>query len=245
MATALEDEWQGVGDACEGGLAPSSEILDGTCQQSPAAATADQTVVVIGDSHAQQLGTPMALYAAERGIGVVTLLKGGCTIGATEGDRGPANPYTCEEWLPAAVDYTVALRPTAVYVIATRADAVEPERLLDGVEETIETFLDAGIAVIAVRDNPRFPFDMYSCVEAGEQCAVPQDQVLARDNPAAALDGRVVLVDYTPWLCPEGVCGGAIGNIAVYIDDNHVSRSYARTLAPMLDRMLRSHGVFS
>ncbi len=245
VATALEDEWQAVGGHCEGGLAPESEILDGTCQQSPVAATADQTVVVIGDSHAQQLGTPMALYAAERGIGVVTLLKGGCTIGAAEDDRGPANPYTCEEWLPAAVDYTVALQPTAVYVVATRADAVESERLLDGVEDTVETFLDAGIAVIAVRDSPRFSFDMYSCVHAGRRCSVPREQMLHRENPAEALDRRVTLVDYTPWLCPDGECVGAIGNIAIYIDDNHVSHAYARTLTPMLDRMLRSHGVFS
>lgn len=245
VATALNDEWQSVGDQCSGRFAPESEVLDGSCQESPNAATAAETVVVIGDSHAQQLGVPMETYAAENGIGAIALLKGGCTIGATEGDRGPANPYTCAEWLPEAVDYTLALKPKAVYVIVTRADANEPERLLDGVQDTVATFLDAGISVIAVRDNPRFDFDMYSCVDAGEDCAVPEGQLLDAVNPATALDRRVVLVDYTPWLCPDGLCQGAIGNIAVYIDDNHVSHTYAKTLTPMLARILKPRALFS
>ena len=49
-------------------------------------------------------------------------------------------------------------------------------------------------------------------------------------------------MDFRPWLCPDGVCRGSIGNIAVYIDDNHISDSYGRTLAPMLQEMLEVGG---
>lgn len=244
VATELDAEWQSVGEFCTGRFAPESEVIAPSCNQSPAAETADRTVVVLGDSHAQQLGVPMEAYAEEHGIGVVTLLKGGCTIGPGEQDRGPDNPYTCAEWLPEAIDYTIALKPTAVYVVATRASVGEPERLLDGAEETIDKLLDAGITVIAVRDNPRFADDMYACVDAGGECTVPQSDVLAVTDPAVVLDERVIIVDYTPWLCPQEQCRGEIGNIAVYIDDNHVSHTYARTLTPMLAAMLDRRGAF-
>ncbi|MBS1906039.1 MAG: acyltransferase [Actinobacteria bacterium] len=244
VATELDAEWLSVGDSCSGRFAPESEVLTPYCNQSPASAGADQTVLIIGDSHAQQLGVPMEAYAEQHGIGVVTLLKGGCTIGPEEPDRGTDNPYTCAEWLPEAIDCAVALKPTAVYVIATRATAGEPERVLEGADRTISALLDAGISVIAVRDNPRFDFDMYSCVARGEDCSVPAGQILASENPATTLDKRVTLVDYTPWLCPDLVCQGEIGNIAVYIDSNHVSHTYAETLTPMLGEILSRHSLF-
>lgn len=245
VPTELDAEWQSVGESCSGRFAPGSEVLAASCNQNAAAAEAEQTVLIIGDSHAQQLGVPMESYADEHGIGVVTLLKGGCTIGPDEQDRGPDNPYTCAEWLPEAIDYAVALKPTAVYVVATRSTAGEPERMLKGADQTIARLLDAGIPVLAVRDNPRFDNDMYACVIARDaDCSVPRDRILAPANPAAVLDKRVTLIDYTPWLCPDGLCQGEIGNIAVYIDDNHVSHTFANTLTPMLGRMLAASGPF-
>jgi hypothetical protein len=244
VATALDAEWQSVGDSCSERFAPASRILAASCNQSPLAASSDKTVLIIGDSHAQQLGAPMEEYAQQNGFGAVTLLKGGCTVGPGEEDRGPDNPYTCAQWLPEAIRYAEDLKPTAVYMIVTRAAAGQPERLLDGVEETLDALTNAGIPVIAVRDNPRFAQNMYSCVSVDRSCAVPQDQVLAAENPAAALEQQAVLVDYTPWFCPDGECRAEIGNIAVYIDDNHVSRTYAKTLTPFLGTMLDERGLF-
>lgn len=245
VATELSAEWVAVGDTCTGRFLPADDLIAASCDQSPKALDADRTVLVIGDSHAQQLATPLERVADERGIGVVTLLKGGCTIGAEEEDRGVGGP-ACQDWLGAALAYAVDLAPDAVYVVTTRASAAEPERLLRGVETSLSTLLDADIPVLAVRDNPRFAFDMYECVAGaggGEDCAVPIEDALGEDDPMTGLDERVIPIDYTPWLCPDGVCEGVIGNIALYIDDNHLSRVYGETLAPILARMLDRNGI--
>ena len=116
------------------------------------------------------------------------------------------------------------------------------EALRPGIDRFLDRMGDAGIEVLGIRDNPRFGFDMYSCVaEASDpvECAVPRAGSLADDNPAVVLDrAGVQLVDLTPWICPDDVCVGVVGNVVLYRDDNHLSRTYAATLAPLLAEQL-------
>lgn len=236
--TELDSEWAAVGPACAGRFAPTDEVLIGSCNQSPGAERATSRILVIGDSHAQQLSAPLIALSEDRDLAVLTLLRGGCTVGLLEESRN-ASQTSCEPWVRASLDYAAEVRPDAVYIVVTRADADEPERLLDGIEEAVESLRAADIPVIGVRDNPRFSFDMYECaVDDTRTCAVPMEEVLASENPASAFSDDITVVDFTPWLCPWDMCQATIGNIAVYIDDNHLSRTYARTLAPFLDRIL-------
>lgn len=238
LATELSAEWAAVGPACEGRFEPSAEVLKDSCNQSVDADEAAARVLVIGDSHAQQLSAPLIALSEERDLAVLTLLRGGCTVGLFEESRN-VSQASCEPWVRASLDYAAEIRPDAVYIVMTRADADEPERLLDGIDEAVDALRDAEIPVIGVRDNPRFSFDMYECAtDATSACDVPREEVLAAENPADAFSDVVTVVDFTPWLCPWDMCRAAIGNIAVYIDDNHLSRTYARTLAPFLDRIL-------
>ncbi len=71
---------------------------------------------------------------------------------------------------------------------------------------------------------------------------MPISDALEAQSPVDDLRG-VVPIDYTPWLCPDGACEGAIGNVAVYMDDNHLTATYGRTLAPMLGRMMTEAGL--
>lgn len=238
LATDLNSEWAAVGPACEGRFEPSSDVLKDSCNQSDDADDAAARVLVIGDSHAQQLSAPLIALAEERDLAVLTLLRGGCTVGLFEESRN-ASQESCEPWVRASLDYAADIRPDAVYIVMTRADADEPERLLDGIDEAVESLRAAEIPVIGVRDNPRFSFDMYECAtDDTTVCDVPREDVLAEENPAEAFSDVITVVDFTPWLCPWDMCRATIGNIAVYIDDNHLSRTYARTLAPFLDRIL-------
>lgn len=236
--TELDSEWAAVGPACEGRFEPSEAVLEGSCNQSVDAQDAATRVLVIGDSHAQQLAAPLIALSEERDLAVLTLLRGGCTAGLLEESRN-ASQTSCEPWVRASLDYAADVRPDAVYIVMTRADADEPERLLDGIDEAVDALREADIPVIGVRDNPRFSFDMYECAaDDTRACVVPRDEVLAEENPAEAFSDVITVVDFTPWLCPWDMCQATIGNIAVYIDDNHLSRTYARTLAPFLDRIL-------
>ncbi len=248
LATALDDEWVDLGAPCARELEPTESVLADSCVQTDAARDPDRRrVLVMGDSHAQQLMSPLTVVAEDQGWGVIALLKGGCSIGVGAPSWSVAGP-PCDEWRTAAIDYAMQVQPDAVYLVVTRATPTAPEVILEGIEAIVDAFTARGVEVIAVRDTPRFDFDMYRCAiaasEAGpgtdaESCDVT-DVGLESTEELEALSAKdgVTLVDFRPWLCPDGVCRGSIGNVAVYIDDNHISNSYGRTLAPMLETML-------
>jgi hypothetical protein len=65
--------------------------------------------------------------------------------------------------------------------------------------------------------------------------------MLAKHNPAEALPdlpSNVHLVDLSDYFCDATTCFPAAGNLMIYRDDNHITATYMRTLAPMLEREL-------
>ncbi|MGC0368024.1 acyltransferase family protein [Microbacterium sp. SLBN-111] len=239
LPTQLEDEWVSLDRECWGVRAVPDEILRGTCWETQGTQRAERTIVVIGDSHAQQITGALLPVAAERGWGVVFLIKGGCSMGVDEPGMDPS----CPDWREAAISHAERLAPAAVMTVVTRSNPGEDdEALRPGIERFLERMTDAGIEVFAVRDNPRFSFDMFGCVIDSENaidCAVPRSSSLADANPAADLAGPGVrMVDLTSWICPDDFCPGIVGNVVVYRDDNHLSRTYATTLAPSLAEQL-------
>ena len=240
LPTMLEEEWMHLDQECSGGRAVETEILHGTCSETRGTARAQETLVVIGDSHAQQMTAALAPVAAQRGWGVVFLIKGGCSMGL---DDPGLDPDSCPHWREEAIAHVERIAPAAVMTVVTRSDAGDAdEELRPGVDRFVDRMQSAGIDVIGVRDNPRFSFDMYACVVEAEDaldCAVPRSGSLADADPSRALAGPGIhLVDLTPWICPDDFCPGVIGNVAVYHDDNHLSRTYATTLAPTLAEQL-------
>ncbi|MFJ4044818.1 acyltransferase family protein [Microbacterium sp. NPDC089987] len=247
--TKLDDEWVDIGASCSGSLEPTESVLKDSCVQTHAALNPQAfRVLVMGDSHAQQLMSPLTTLAEEQEWGLLALLKGGCSIGVGAPTRSVAGPE-CEEWRAAAVDYAMRIQPDAVYLVVTRATPSSPEVLVEGIENVVDALTAEGIEVIAVRDNPRFDFDMYECAITESEappgarvkpCSVADIGLAAPDQlDALAARRGVTLVDFRPWLCPDGFCRGSIGNIGVYIDDNHLSNAYGRTLTPILRKLLQ------
>lgn len=240
LPTLLEAEWVQLERECVASWASDSEGLRGTCHETTHTARSRQTIAVIGDSHAQQITAALLPTAEVSGWGVVQLIKGGCSMGLDEAGMDER----CESWREEAISLIERARPDAVMTVLTRSDAGDDdERLRPGIERFIDRMQRAGIPVLGIRDSPRFAFDMFGCVTAAEdpsECAVPRSASLADHNPAESLAHRpgLTLLDLTPWICPDDLCVGVIGNVAVFHDDNHLTRLYARTLAPSLAEQL-------
>lgn len=239
LPTRLEDEWVQLDRECTGDWSADVEMLRGTCWETTRTPRARHTIAVIGDSHAQQVTNALLPVAEANGWGVVFLIKGGCSMGLDE----PGMDERCDGWREAAIQLVERMRPEAALTVVTRSDAGEgDERLRPGVERFLDRMDDAGVQVLGVRDNPRFAFNMYDCVMEAEDpiaCAVPRSASLADRNPADDLDrSGLHSVDLTPWICPDDLCVGVIGNVAVYRDDNHLTRTYARTLSSSLAEQL-------
>lgn len=117
---------------------------------------------------------------------------------------------------------------------------------LDATLRTWDAISETGAQVVTVVDGPRFKSSRVECVAANEDevtaCAEPAAEVLhTHEDPVIAAFRQhpdVHHIDLTPWLCPEGTCPAVIGRTLVYSDNNHLTQTYARSLAQALERQL-------
>ncbi|MBD7957220.1 acyltransferase [Microbacterium sp. Sa4CUA7] len=237
LGTDVGAEWVALDGECTGALAPTADALDGSCLATDVA-DPQRTVLVAGDSHAQQWMGALEPLAKEEGWRIVALLKAGCAL--AEDEAPIPGVEGCENWREAVVQYAADLRPDLVVLMGTKSvPDSDDERMLRGLDRTIERLRDSGAAVLALRDNPRFDDDMFLCVEEhgrdSPACVRDLADVMAPVNPASRVaDEHVAVADLTGYLCPDGACPAVIGGVVVYLDDNHLTRSYAQTLAPRL-----------
>lgn len=199
-------------------------------------------IVVVGDSHAQQLLGALVPIAHERNWQVTSMVRSFCPF-TTDSDTRP-DDQGCLDWNAAVAEEIVAMRPDAVITMGTRDVRVGlTEYTPDGYLAQWRKLEEAGIPVVAVRDNPRYDFSPSACVEANgpdaEECSTPRAELLASPPPYAELPdvpGNVRFVDLSDYLCDPQRCSPVIGNVLVYVDDNHVSATYMRTMAPIIEQ---------
>ncbi|GAA1628707.1 acyltransferase family protein [Georgenia ruanii] len=244
LATQLDLQWASLDHPCEGDLATADPLLE-LCRQTTPLTAPDKVVVLVGDSHAEQWLEALEPVAAQQNWQLVALLKGGCAFGEP---TAPGQNPDCLDWLHAAKQYVLDVHPDAIFTVATAASPTGPdERLVTGYRDLVTEMTGLGIDVLGVRDNPRFAVDMYECVEqrGADPCEVDLDRALAPVSPAEALSGipGFFPVDLTDRLCPGTACPPVIGNVYVYLDDNHLTADYAATLATDLrERLLAVTG---
>ncbi|RLP09119.1 acyltransferase [Propionibacterium australiense] len=237
---AVHESW--VPDLPEPCPPEHDEFLAGTktnCSVLPGSYEEAPRVVVVGDSHAQQTIIPLATELAERhDWQVAAYLTGSCAFGIWDAYRDD-----CVRRNEVVLDLLTEDPPDIVMVQSTQTMQDWPGEIQrPGVQAAIEYLTDLGIIVIGVRDNPRSSSDLYECsserpadsVAGG--CVFDQYQYLAESDPAeefTAIPGFVE-IDPTDLYCIDGECYTIIGNVYVYMDNNHINGTYSRAMAPEL-----------
>jgi peptidoglycan/LPS O-acetylase OafA/YrhL len=218
---------------------PLAEVRSDICTQ-PVEAPPEKRIMVVGDSHLEQFIAALVPIARRHDWQLIGALRGACPF-STVSEVDP-NDAECVAW-NAAVSATIAeLRPDAVVTLATRdVRSGLTEQTPPGFVAQWWRLADLGIPVLAVRDNPRFAFDVPDCVRRqgreGDPCGVDRDSVYAADPPYAHLDvpPNVSFLDLADHVCDDTRCPAEIGNVLVYLDDNHLTASYATTMAPVIE----------
>ena len=98
--------------------------------------------------------------------------------------------------------------------------------------------------------TPRFGADSFTCIRAaiaaqrppGDACAVDRRVALERDPEAVAAmqlnSPRIQIIDVDDEICDAQVCRPVVGGALVLKDDTHMTRTFARTLAPAVSARL-------
>ena len=243
----LPNDWYGLPSKCSADLNIPSTLTK-YCSMDNGGSAASKTIVVVGDSHAEQWMAALEPFAQQHGWRVVSLLLGGCIYTPTvTTPNTPCNAFNTE-----VSSYLMAHAPTAVFMVGTVAvPSSSAETLTPGLDATVSALTSKGVEVVAIRDNPRFTFNMADCVvrngATSSECRPALSGVLAPQDPLTAFANehtdRFAAIDMTDLLCPDGVCSGVIGNTYVYLDDNHLTKTYAASMSSMLgERLLASTG---
>ena len=231
---AMYDDWAGTGWDC----VPMSRHPSELCLQ-PVEAEPSRRVAVVGDSHAQQLIAALEPIAAREGWQLASMLYGACPF-STASEVDPDNA-DCVSWNDAAAAELVDLGATSVVTLASRDVRVGlTEQTPPGFVDRWRQLDEHGISVLAVRDNPRFDFSMPDCAVQGDpaHCGAARADLYADAPPWTGIDdapGNVTFLDIADAVCEPDFCPAAIGNVLVYIDDNHLSASYSASMAPLIE----------
>lgn len=232
---------------CSGQFAVHHSELAGNCGQLLKGEVDSPVVMLIGASH---VGQSVALYrqlAEERQFNLIDLHKGSCRY-PLENSSNPNE--SCKVYNNLIDDEVLQRLPDTVGLMVTQTDAnSNQEVIVPGIEEKINLFTSHGIKVIGLRDNPRWVENMYECAQMSPEnpklCSAPFDEKMAQNNPAQSLIDKNSLVyglDFTQQYCPNGECLPIVGNVVVYMDDNHISKAYKKTLYSEMSRQLEEQG---
>jgi hypothetical protein len=212
---------------------------------------AKATVVLFGDSHALQWSPALLRVAEKKDWRVVSMVKAGCVIAQVSYER------SCDVWRFKAMRRIVRqVQPDLVVVSSSTGSRYEivhegkrlsreesQPHLVSGFALTLQRLKQAGAEVAVIRDQQLAPFSPPDCVsdhhDELNRCAFPsrRSRAEAFDAFGAARAGAR-LIDPVRVLCPRRRCRSVIGNVLVYRDSYHLSATFARTLAPWLEREL-------
>lgn len=214
----------------------------------PAAGT---TVALVGDSHIEQYLPVFQVLAEEHSWRVITFFHSSCPFSTaqrvSDADRGGP----CLEANAATLSLLTGMEDLDLVVTSARTapafvdDGTRPSPG-DGFRQVWAELTGAGLPVAVIADNPlMLPADATNdCVATNAEdprpCARPREESMPVDHQlAAAADAPgVTLVDLTDRYCTTTECPAVAGNVLVYRDEQHVTPTYMRTLAPALEAVL-------
>src|SRR5215218_2827082 len=232
---------------------------------------ATTVVALLGDSHAEHWLGALDRAGREHGWRIDAMVKGGCPV-ADMRELGSARFVRyyreCARYREAMLRRIVAMRPAAVvlsswdHYIPIEGQAedwqVTPAMWERGLRRTYARLTAAGIRTIVIRDVPRTGFDVPACLSRSAArlpfsgaCTYDRTASLSASAVAAqdaALRGLPVrLIDMNDQLCDTPRCGVVRNGVIVFTDDNHLTASFSRSIAPTLGqrvaRVLASHSV--
>ena len=210
------------------------------------------TVAVVGDSKILQWISALDTIGERRGWRVQTYTKSACSFTAATISLDGAPYDTCTRWNAAVLDRLRADPPDAVVTSQGRRTALDggSEAMAAGLRDRWSQLARSGVWVAVVLDNPHPPDEVspvYECVsqhpDAPRACAFARDEAArsgASSPQLAAAKGLrgVQVIDLTDDICPGDRCPPVIGNVLVYRQGSHLTRTYVDTLAPRLEKAL-------
>jgi peptidoglycan/LPS O-acetylase OafA/YrhL len=224
-----------------------------------------RTVVLFGDSHADQWSTPIISLAEQQGWRVVTYLKASCSVADVPVYDSRLHRFSpeCSQWRAQVLAEVAHLHPTGIVVAEFSSgyirgpitgmseNAVDLPTWSDGLRRSLRALHGAGVPVIVLRDNPSPGKNIRDCLARAEWHGLPTSicetsrlvaldaSVTKTERDAAASVPGVHFIDLSSMFCDSTACPPMREGIVVYRDAHHLTTRYAaHLLEPMKSALL-------
>jgi len=166
--------------------------------------------------------------------------------------------YTeCAQWRRDVLQGVTALKPDVVVLGSVFTYDYTQEQWEQGSRRVLQVLSANAGRVYLMRSTPVLPFNGPSCLDPrsafyntltkSSHCASSArsergDDVFAWLKTAAASFPNVQLVDMTPNVCPQDICRAELDGKIVFRDTQHLTASFAKSLAPALEQAFQLNG---
>ena len=242
-------------------IGDTGEIYTNGCQQNRqgsavlscpfGAIDSQRTIALFGDSHAGRWFPALDEAATALDYRLDTYTKSGCRSEETAEAWSSSDNATCTSWRNTVVEMLNA-QPPDVIVLSNHlgpSPKKDPSTMEHNWREGLGDLLDRlppSSTVITIADTPEFGSSPVLCLssnlENAHDCSVNRSAAL---NPsiraaqvAAAEEHGAHVIDLTDYFCNERDCPAVIGATLVYADEHHLTATYSRTLAGVLQQRL-------
>lgn len=208
----------------------------------------DRTIMVVGGSHVTQWLPALEILAEQHHWRLVFSEKGGCQfIDRPEpGSTDPPQQETCHQYNENLWPLIEAEQPDYLFTIGTTSRPTTGESTPEGFVSYWDRLAKMGIPVLAMRDSTRLAESVPECLERtnldARACGQERTWRMAERSPildVPDLPANVLPVDVTEMICEPDWCRAIVGNVMVYRDTSHLTKTYMRTLTPAIGDELR------
>lgn len=229
-----------------------SETIPFSCSYKTAA-TPSFRAVILGDSHALQVATPVADLVTSAGGQLDTYLRVQCpffvkTPTTLTGNQGRLNCATWNKNLQKKLE--TGQRYDYIFVAAFAGSNIvgSEQESVANYTETLKFLTTISNNVIVLHDLP-MGRDAVLCLqrnaEKGPKCGTSQNEAQLPDRlfQASKNIGSVNSIDLSNTLCRQGYCPAVLGGVLPYRDTDHITATFARTLLTPLKCALAARGI--
>jgi peptidoglycan/LPS O-acetylase OafA/YrhL len=221
------------------------------------APNAAHTAVLLGDSIAGQWFPAVAKVFDAPDWRVLVMTKSSCPmVDATIFYARIGRIYSeCTTWRNAALEALARIRPDVVVISSAPNATLSPEQWVSGSQRVMQSLSASATHVYVLRATPHLPVDGPDCLAENVDrprwllrntgdCSFPsQDNqastIYASIQQAAKPFGNIRVVDMSDVICPEGVCNAEWKGVIVFRDQQHMTATFAASLASALAARLR------
>ena len=203
-----------------------------------------RNIVLYGDSHAAQWFPALEKIAQDQGFALTSLTKSACPAAEVlRVQSGAFKNADCVAWRKNAIKRINDLNPEAV-IMSGFQHFDYPKNYqsrdswwFEGQRALYKNIKNSSPKLIYISDTPHPLRDIPSCLATAKES---ECDVNEKSDPRVA--GGFLVLDPTPWLCPDG-CPAIVDGIVAYRDASHISVEMSAALSDKLLGYLQSVGV--